>query len=179
MTTTAKTRAVLFDRDDTLIENVPYNGDPATVVPMPTVRAALDRLRDDGVLIGVVTNQSGVSRGLITTEQVDAVNARVDELLGPFDAWAVCPHGAADGCECRKPLPGLIMQAAAELGVSPSDTAVIGDIGSDMAAAQAAGARGILVPTAVTLADEISAAPDVAGTVAEAVALLFPEAGEQ
>ena len=77
---------------------------------------------------------------------MEAVNQRVDELLGPFGAWAVCPHDAADGCACRKPAPFLVRQAAAELGVDPADCVVIGDIGSDVAAAHAAGARAVLVP---------------------------------
>jgi hypothetical protein len=80
-------KAVLLDRDGTLIRDVPYNGDPAKVVPMPGAREALDRLRAAGVRLAVVSNQSGVARGLITPEQVDAVNARVEELLGPIGPW--------------------------------------------------------------------------------------------
>jgi HAD superfamily hydrolase (TIGR01662 family) len=68
---------VLFDRDGTLIVDVPYNGDPARVVPMPGARAALDRLRAAGVRVGVVSNQSGIARGLLTRAQVEAVNARM------------------------------------------------------------------------------------------------------
>ena len=69
--------AALFDRDATLVEDVPYNGDPAVVRPVPGARRALDRLRTAGLRIGVVSNQSGVARGLVTEEQVRAVNARV------------------------------------------------------------------------------------------------------
>lgn len=79
---TGMLQAVLFDRDGTLVEDVPYNGDPAAVRPMPTARAALQRLRRAGVRAGVVSNQSGIARGLITESQVRAVNARVDLLLG-------------------------------------------------------------------------------------------------
>src|SRR3954471_18996455 len=100
--------AVLLDRDGTLIEDVPYNGDPALVRPMPGARAALDRLRATGLRLGVVTNQSGLARQRFTAEQLRLVNARVEELLGPFDTWQVCPHDDADGCSCRKPRPGLI-----------------------------------------------------------------------
>ncbi len=166
--------AVLFDRDGTLVRDVPYNGDPALVEPMPGARAALDRLRAAGVAVGVVTNQSGVARGLLTTSQVDAVNRRVEELLGPFDVWAVCPHGPGDGCGCRKPAPGLVQEAARRLGVDTRRCAVVGDIGADVEAARAAGARGVLVPTPVTLPEEVGAAPEVAATITEAVDALAP-----
>ena len=66
----------------------------------------------------MVSNQSGIGRGLITREAVDAVNRRVDELLGPFEGFFVCPHAVEDACECRKPKPRLILDAARSLGVS-------------------------------------------------------------
>lgn len=161
--------AVLFDRDDTLIHDVPYNADPAAVRPMPGARAALERLRAIGVPVGVVSNQSGVARGLLTAEQLSQVNAEVTRLLGPFDVWSVCTHGEHDGCACRKPEPGLVTAAAARLGVSPRRCVLIGDTGADVAAAAQAGARGILVPTTRTLPAEIRAArhvaPDITGAV--------------
>lgn len=162
-------QAVLFDRDGTLIRDVPYNGDPDRVEPMPTVPGALALLRRAGIAIGVVTNQSGVARGILTHEEVAAVNARVDEVLGPMDVWAVCPHGVDEGCGCRKPAPGLVLAALEALGVAPDDVVVVGDIGSDVAAATAAGCRAVLVPTRVTRADEIRDAPAVAATVLAAV----------
>ena len=100
-------QAVLFDRDGTIVVDVPYNGDPDLVQPMPGAREVLDDLRSRGIRLGVVTNQSGIARGYVTRHQVDAVNARVEELLGPFDVWEVCPHGTSDGCACRKPGPGM------------------------------------------------------------------------
>ena len=109
--------AVLFDRDGTLVRDVPYNGRPDLVEPMPGAAAATARLRQAGLALGVVTNQSGIGRGIITAEQGASVNQRVDELLGPFGSWAVCPHGPDDGCACRKPAPQLVQQAAADLGV--------------------------------------------------------------
>jgi histidinol-phosphate phosphatase family protein len=165
----ARPAAVLFDRDGTLLEDVPYNGDPGRVVPMPTARAALDQLRARGILVGVVSNQSGVGRGLISLDQVTAVNQRLEQLLGPVDSWAVCTHRPDDSCECRKPAPGLVLRSAAELGVEPRDCVVVGDIGSDMQAAMAAGARGILVPTERTLPGEVAAAPEVARDLLDAV----------
>src|SRR5689334_11477469 len=119
---------------------------------MPGARAALDRLRAAGLRIGVVTNQSGLARGRFTVEQLDAVNARVEELLGPFDDWQICPHGDTAGCRCRKPAPGMVVAAAEALGTTPARCVMVGDIGRDIDAAQAAGAAAILVPTPVTLA---------------------------
>jgi histidinol-phosphate phosphatase family protein len=165
--------AVLLDRDGTLVEDVPYNGDPARVRPLPGAREALERLRAAGVPLAVVSNQSGIGRGLVTRDQVEAVNRRVEELLGPIGPWFVCPHDPADGCGCRKPRPGLVLRAAEGLGVAPADCVLIGDIGSDVRAAQAAGARGLLVPTGQTLRREIDAAPETARSLSEAVERLL------
>jgi D-glycero-D-manno-heptose 1,7-bisphosphate phosphatase len=166
---------VLFDRDGTLIEDVPYNADPSLVRPMPTARRALAALRGLGVPVGVVSNQSGVARGLFGRPEHDAVRARVEELLGPFDVWAVCPHGPADGCGCRKPAPGLVHAACRALGVPAERTVVVGDIGSDLAAARAAGARAVLVPTPQTRPEEVRAAEASAPDLAAAVRLLLAD----
>lgn len=165
--------AVLFDRDGTLVVDVPYNADPARVVPMPGAVAAVRSLRAAGIPLGVVSNQSGVARGLIRPDQLAAVNARVEEIFGTFDTWQLCPHGPEDGCRCRKPRPGLVLAAAAALGVKPADVVVIGDIGADVGAAAAAGARAVLVPTPVTREEEVRDAPLVASTLAEAVAMVL------
>lgn len=165
--------AVLFDRDGTLIVDVPYNGDPSKVQPMPGAAQALDRLRRAAIPVGVVSNQSGIGRGLLTAEQVDAVNDRVERLLGPFAAWETCPHHEDARCACRKPAPGLILRAADLIGVEPAACAVVGDIGSDMRAAAAAGAVGVLVPTSATRPDEVAAAPLVAPDILSAIELLL------
>ena len=165
--------AVLVDRDGTLVHDVPYNGDPALVRPMPGAQAALDRLRQAGIAVAVISNQSGIGRGMLTSDSVDAVNDRIERLLGPFEGWFVCPHTDADACGCRKPAPGLVHQAATSLGLRPDQCVVIGDIGSDMACAASAGAPGILVPTASTLAGEVIAAPRRAENLAEAVDLVL------
>jgi HAD superfamily hydrolase (TIGR01662 family) len=161
---------VLFDRDGTLVADVPYNGDPDLVRPVPGARSAVDSLRAHGVRTGVITNQSGVGRGLLTMPQVEAVNARLAELLGPFDTVQVCPHAPEDGCGCRKPAPGMVKAACAELDVDPARCVVIGDIGADVGAASAAGAASILVPTPVTRAEETAGAPHRAATLTAAVA---------
>ncbi|QHC58209.1 HAD-IIIA family hydrolase [Rathayibacter sp. VKM Ac-2760] len=166
-------RGILFDRDATLVVDVPYNGDPARVEPMPTALDAVDRARQSGLAVGVVTNQSGIARGIIDREQADAVNRRVDELFGGFDTWQLCPHGQEDGCACRKPAPGMVLQAARALDLPAESLAVIGDIGADVGAAAAAGARGVLVPTPITRTEEVTAAPLRAATLLEAVELLL------
>jgi D-glycero-D-manno-heptose 1,7-bisphosphate phosphatase len=168
----APLRAVLFDRDGTLVIDVPYNSDPEKVRVMPGARDTLARLRAQGIRTGVLTNQSGIARGILTRAQADAVNERVEELLGPFDVWEVCPHGPGDGCACRKPEPGMVLSACRRLGLDPAEAAFVGDIGADVEAAEAAGATGVLVPTPVTRQEEIDAAALVAPDLAGALALL-------
>ncbi|PSL53821.1 HAD superfamily hydrolase (TIGR01509 family)/HAD superfamily hydrolase (TIGR01549 family) [Saccharothrix carnea] len=165
--------AVLFDRDGTLIKDVPYNGDPDRVEPMPGAREVLRVLRARGVRTGVVSNQSGIARGLLTRTQVDAVNSRVEALLGRFGTWQVCPHGPDDGCACRKPAPTMILQACEALQVRPERTFFIGDIEADVEAALAAGATPILVPTPATLPDEVDRAPHTAPDLRSALAMVL------
>lgn len=165
--------AVLFDRDGTLVRDVPYNGNPDAVELMPGAVEAVRRARAAGLAVGVVSNQSGIARGLIDDAQARAVNQRVDELLGGIDTWQYCPHGPDDGCDCRKPAPGLVHRAAAALGVDATRCVVIGDIGADVEAARAAGAASVLVPTDVTRPDEVSDAPRVARDLREAMDLVI------
>jgi histidinol-phosphate phosphatase family protein len=165
--------AVFFDRDGTLVVDVPYNGDPDRVQPVPTARRALARLRRAGVATGVVTNQSGVGRGLLTPEQVLAVNARIEALLGPLGPWIMCTHTAGDACGCRKPQPTMVLEAARRLGVRPERCAVVGDTAADVAAAEAAGAIGVLVPNPATRPEEVRDARRVAGDLDGAVRMLL------
>ena len=164
---------VLLDRDGTIVHDVPYNADPDAVRPVEGARESLDRLRCNGIHVGVVTNQSGVGRGLVSEHDLDSVNARVQELLGPFDVWAQCLHAPEERCDCRKPEPGLVLEACARLGVDPGRTVVVGDIGSDVAAADAAGAVGVLVPNGATRREEVEHAPLVAPDLASAVDALL------
>jgi histidinol-phosphate phosphatase family protein len=169
--------AVLFDRDGTLIEDVPFNGDPDKVVVRPGAQAAVDAVRARRLWTGVVTNQSGVGRGLLTSDQVDLVNRRVDALLGTFDVWAVCPHATGEGCRCRKPAPGLVTEAAARLGIRPIDLVVVGDRLADLGAAHAAGAVAVLVPSVATEDGAPSAADHVISRLDELPGLLDALAG--
>lgn len=152
-----KTCGVIFDRDGTIVVDVPYNGDPEAVVAVDGMREALDRLRAAAIPIAVVSNQSGVGRGMIAPGQVEAVNRRVEEMLGPFDASLYCPHAPDAGCECRKPKPKLILDAARAMGVDPACCVVIGDKPSDVEAAENAGARSIFVDGAHSAVDAVNA----------------------
>jgi histidinol-phosphate phosphatase family protein len=169
--------AVLVDRDGTIIVDVPYNGDPERVAAMPGAAEALARLRQAGLRVVAISNQSGVGRGLLDAAQVRAVNGRAEELLGPLDGWFFCPHTDGDGCGCRKPKPGLVVEAASALGVRPERCVVIGDIAADVQAAQAAGAAGVLVPTPATDPEDVRRAPRVAPDIATAVAGLLDGSG--
>jgi histidinol-phosphate phosphatase family protein len=169
-------RAVLFDRDGTLVHDVPYNGDPDRVRLVDGALEALRRVRAAGLRTGLVTNQSGVARGLLSEDDVAAVNERVRAEVGGLDTVQHCPHGPGDGCACRKPGPLMVLRAAAALGVAPYECAVVGDIGADVDAARAAGARAVLVPTAHTRPEEIAAADLVAPDLAAAVELVLAAA---
>jgi D-glycero-D-manno-heptose 1,7-bisphosphate phosphatase len=141
--------AVFLDRDGTLIEDVGYISDPEDVRLVPGAAEALRALRGDGFALVVVSNQSGIGRGLTTQEQADAVHRRfLDELEtadAEIDAAYYCPHTPDDGCPCRKPLPGLLLDAAHELELDLERSTMVGNSDVDVAAGEAAGTRAILL----------------------------------
>lgn len=165
--------AVLFDRDGTLVMDEPGLCDPARLRLMPGARAALDRLRDAGIAVGIVTNQPAVGEGRLAPHELSTLHARVTELCGEFATIETCTHPPSAGCACRKPQPGLILATAANLGCEPRDCVVVGDIGTDVEAAAAAGARAILVPTPLTLPVEIAQSQVVARDLDEAVTCIL------
>jgi histidinol-phosphate phosphatase family protein len=149
-------RAVFIDKDGTLVENVPYNADPAQIRLTPGAGAALVRLREAGFRLFVVSNQSGVARGLFPIEALDGVERRLRELLAAdgatIDAFAWCPHHPegtvapyAVACDCRKPAPGMILRLAREHGVDLARSWMIGDTPNDVEAAHRAGCRAVLL----------------------------------
>lgn len=142
-------RAVFLDRDGTLIDDIGYISDPEDVRLVPGAADALRGLRDAGFRLVVVSNQSGLGRGLITQEQADAVHHRFVEELGRagarIDGAFYCPHAPEDGCACRKPLPGLLLDAARGLGLDLGRSFMVGNSDVDRAAGEAAGARAILL----------------------------------
>ena len=151
------TRAVFLDRDGTMIEERGYLDRLDLIAPFPGTAAAVARLRAAGFLVVVVTNQAGVARGFFDEAFVRSAHAHLDALLGPAgspDAYYYCPHhpdgvvpGYTRACRCRKPAPGMIEQAAADLGIDVARSFVVGDKWLDVGLANQAGARGILVRT--------------------------------
>jgi len=141
-------RAVFFDRDDTLMVNVPYLGDPAQVEAFTEAAVALAELQAAGYLLFVVSNQSGVGRGLITPEQVDSVNVELTRQLGgdyihTFYHSFATPHDphATD----RKPSPEIVLNAAKQHGLDLAECFFVGDRLSDIECGLAAGCRTILL----------------------------------
>ncbi len=160
--------AVFLDRDGTLIEDADYLADPDGVRLIPGAVEALRRLRDAGYLLVVVTNQSGIARGLYTEADYHAVAARLDAILEregvPVDAVKYCPHHP-DGtgrCACRKPAAGMYLEAAAELDIDPARSWYVGDKVTDVLPAAELGGRGILVRTGYGAEQEGDAPADVA-----------------
>jgi histidinol-phosphate phosphatase family protein len=142
---------VFLDRDGTLIVEKHYLNDPEAVTLEESVIEGLSRLQEDGHPLIVVSNQSGVGRGLFTEAAAHAVNARVDELLRQQGivvlAWYLCPHAPEIPCACRKPLPGMPIAAAREWGLRLPGSYVIGDKRSDLELADAIDGTGILLTT--------------------------------
>lgn len=140
---------VLLDRDGTINVDKHYLADPDGLEILPHALAGMRALQDAGAVLCIVTNQSGIGRGYFDRATADAVNARLLEMLGPGGVHihhvAVCPHGPDDGCDCRKPAPGLAEQCAKATGLPLADHWVIGDKPSDVGLATATGGRGILI----------------------------------
>jgi D-glycero-D-manno-heptose 1,7-bisphosphate phosphatase len=151
-----KRRAVFVDRDGTLNVDREYVGKPQDVELVPNAAEGLRTLADAGYVLVVVSNQSGIARGFFTEKDAAAVDDRVAALLAGHGVTIAasyrCPHlpdalvpRYAVACDCRKPLPGLILRAAAELSLDPSTSWAIGDRARDVAAGAAAGCRTIAV----------------------------------
>ena len=145
--------AVFIDRDGTLTEERFYMSDPDQVVLLPGTATALLDLREAGFKLVVVTNQSGIARGLYSEDDYHAVAKRLDDLLveagSPVDATMYCPHHPDFGtaCGCRKPATGMYRQAAAELGIDLADSYYVGDKVADVTPAHELGGVGVLVRT--------------------------------
>jgi D-glycero-D-manno-heptose 1,7-bisphosphate phosphatase len=149
-------RAVFLDKDGTLVEDVPYNVDPARIRLAARCAAGLRSLSAAGYRLLVISNQSGVARGFFPEEALAAVERRLCELLGemgvPLAGFYYCPHhpdgqisAYARWCPCRKPQPGLLLRAAAAHGVDLTRSWFIGDILNDVEAGRRAGCRTVLI----------------------------------
>jgi D-glycero-D-manno-heptose 1,7-bisphosphate phosphatase len=149
-------KAVLLDKDGTLVEDVPYNVDPARVRIFPRAVEGLRLWQHAGYRLFVVTNQSGVARGLFGLEELSRLQEHIDELLSEagvhVDGWYCCPHHPegivreyALECDCRKPAPGLVQQAAREHGLDLRACWMVGDILDDVEAGRRAGCQTVLL----------------------------------
>jgi D-glycero-D-manno-heptose 1,7-bisphosphate phosphatase len=137
--------AVFLDRDGTLTHARHYPSRPEQLVLQDGVPAALHALQDSGFLLVVVTNQSGLGRGYFTAEDLDTMHAHLRDQLAAFDVRLDgiyhCPHHPDAGCRCRKPEPGMLITAAAELGIDLAASWMVGDFLSDIEAGKRAGCR--------------------------------------
>lgn len=150
--------AVFLDRDGTINREVDYLADPAQLELLQGAGEAIARLNRAGYFTVVITNQSGIARGLLTEERLAEIHARLDELLRPFeahiDAYYYCPHHPDIGespyrrdCDCRKPKPGMFERAAREHDLDLSSSFAVGDSPRDLQAAAALQVPGYLVET--------------------------------
>ena len=148
-------QAVFLDRDGTLNEDPGYISDPEKVVLFPDTGRSLAQLKKYGFLLIVISNQSGIARGLMTSKEVDAVNKKLNDLLSGFkvkiDAFYYCSahpdYSSVEDCDCRKPSPKLVLEAANEFNVNLDRSYFIGDSVSDIQCGKNAGIKTILVRT--------------------------------
>jgi len=166
----ARPGVVLLDRDGTIIDDPGYLDDPENLRLLPGAVEGMRRLSAAGLRLVVITNQSGIGRGVLTERQVASVHQRLREELTRSGVSLAgvyhCPHRPEDGCGCRKPARGLVDRAAADLSFSPSETVVVGDKASDIGLAHALGVPGILVMTGAGTSTR-EAHPDLADYVVE------------
>jgi D-glycero-D-manno-heptose 1,7-bisphosphate phosphatase len=156
--------AVFIDRDDTIMEDCGYCSDPKDVKIFPGVPEALGRLKSSGFKLIIITNQSGIGRGLFTLEQYRAVEAEVLRQLGDglIDATYFCPDVPGQHSTCRKPAPGMVIKAMREHKIDLFRSFLIGDKEIDIECAHNANVRAIRVRTGIE--------PDVAGSNADWIA---------
>jgi D-glycero-D-manno-heptose 1,7-bisphosphate phosphatase len=144
-------RFVLLDRDGTINEEIGYVLRPQELRLIPGAADALRELRDLGLGLVVITNQSPIGRGMLDPEDLEAIHERMRELLAEhgatLDRIEHCPHRPDEGCACRKPGTLMVERAAAGLGFDPAASWIVGDHGADLRLGRAVGARTILVRT--------------------------------
>ncbi|UCE66943.1 MAG: HAD family hydrolase [Candidatus Zixiibacteriota bacterium] len=145
-----KRPAIFLDRDGVLIVERDFLMNTDDIEFYPETIKALAAIKNEYIKI-VVSNQSGIARGYFTSEDVERVNSEISEMLGGkgifIDAFLFCPHGPEDECACRKPRPGMILEAAKKLNIDLKKSWIIGDKSSDIEAGKASGIRTVLVKT--------------------------------
>ncbi|MGX5820332.1 D-glycero-alpha-D-manno-heptose-1,7-bisphosphate 7-phosphatase [Chitinophaga lutea] len=139
-------KAVFIDKDGTLIANVPYNADPALINLEEGASMGLQLLQAHGFALVVASNQSGVAQGYFEEKQLERVYEKITQLLPvQLDGFFYCPHLPNGDCTCRKPKPGLLLEAAAQLQIDLAASWMIGDILNDVEAGNRAGCRTVLI----------------------------------
>jgi D-glycero-D-manno-heptose 1,7-bisphosphate phosphatase len=175
-------RLALIDRDGTIIVDKVYLSDPDGIEFAPGAIEGLRLLRDAGFALALITNQSGIARGYFDAARLEQIHDRLRSMLAAeglgLDAIYVCPHGPDDGCDCRKPEPGMVRSAMRDFGFGPDEAVVIGDTDADMGAAAAAGVAGLRVGSAVHSAPP-RPADDFLKAARRACALLASREGGQ
>lgn len=155
---------IFLDRDGTLNPDPGYIKSPDQFELFPGAAEALGRLKLAGARLILVTNQSGIARGFLSRQNLEAIHRKLAHMLGQagvtLDGIYFCPHHPDDGCGCRKPTPGMINQAVRELGVDLERSYVIGDHLRDIQLAKRVGARSVLVSTGVTRLQELEGLTD-------------------
>lgn len=160
-------RLALLDRDGTINRKAPdgeYVLHPDELVVLPGATEAIRRLNQADISVVVVTNQRCIHLGLLDEDGLAAIHKRLADELGAhgarIDAWFFCPHGLEDDCCCRKPRPGMLLDAMAHFAVCPEHALMVGDSDSDIAAGCAAGVRTAAVGSRVNASADF-AAPDL------------------
>jgi D-glycero-D-manno-heptose 1,7-bisphosphate phosphatase len=167
-------RAVFLDRDGVINANVQRDGKPVAPTTfaefriLPGVEDAIRRLKEAGFLIVVATNQPDLRTGRTPHSEIDAMHAELRRRV-PLDAIKVCAHIDADECDCRKPKPGMLLEAARELNIDLSSSFMVGDRWKDIAAGQAAGCLTFLVEYGYEQSNPIKA---------DKIVLSLPEAAD-
>lgn len=173
----ARRRAVFLDRDGVLVATEVRDGKPIAALTLDGFEilaeapAAVAALKAAGFATVVVTNQPEMARGNVDSATMDAMHARLKAAM-PIDAVYICPHDSGEGCGCRKPAPGMLLQAADELDLDLSASYMVGDRWRDVGAGRAAGCTTVLIECGYAEPERLE--PDLtAGDVAEAAALIL------
>src|ERR1044071_9136959 len=171
-----RSAAVFLDRDGVLNQDSPdFIKSPAELIILPGVPDSIARLTTAGLPCIVITNQSGVARGLVTRDDLDAMHRKLESAIecagGKIAGFYFCPHMPGEGCDCRKPKTGMLSAAARDHAIDLNKSFLIGDKPADVECARAAGCRAILVLTGQTEVEKAKAtAPDyIATDLSEAV----------
>ncbi len=183
-------RAVFLDRDGTIVEDLDFLTDLAQLRLLPHAAKAIRSWNEAGYLVVVITNQSGVARGFLSEKTLQAMHSELSSMLAAqgahIDAYYYCPHhpqiGSPDyrmDCACRKPKPGMFLQAAQEHSISLEQSFAIGDSLRDAQAAQQAGVKPILVKTGPHSEEAASENPKlfchIANNLQEAAEFISPQ----